>query len=59
MGEKVAACLRGKYHQDCSNGNVYEILHGTTRPDEYVVENGWTQTSFQTIGVVDLEGGGG
>ena len=58
-GEKVAACLRAKHHQHCNNGNVYKLLHGTTRPNEYAVENGWTQTSFQTIGDVDLEGGGG
>ena len=58
-GEKIAACLKGNKHQHCSNGNTYKFLHGTTRPQEYNILNGWTQTSFQTIGDVDLEGGGG
>ena len=33
----------------------YEVLHGTTDHEEYVLANGWTNTSFQTIG--DISGG--
>ena len=58
-GEKIAACLKGAKEGECENGNVYRLLHGTTGPEEYNAANGWTQTSFQTVGDVDLEGGGG
>ncbi|KAG7001372.1 hypothetical protein G7Y79_00032g067250 [Physcia stellaris] len=58
-GEKIAACLKGSRNGECENGNVYRLLHGTTRPEEYNAANGCTQTSFQTVGDVDLEGGGG
>ena len=58
-GEKIAACLKGNKEGECDNGNVYRLLHGTTGPEEYNAANGWTQTSFQTVGDVDLEGGGG
>ncbi|KAL9612346.1 MAG: hypothetical protein Q9167_003033 [Letrouitia subvulpina] len=58
-GENIAACLKDGKREHCSNGKEYSVLHGTTRLEEYNVLNGWTQTSFQTIGDVDLEGGGG
>lgn len=69
-GEKIAACLQGKGDKgECSTSvgttggkNVekhYEVLNGTTSEVEYGAVNGWYVTSFQTIGDVGLEGGGG
>lgn len=67
-GQKVAACVNGKGDPgECSadtdggdNGQRhYEVLEGTTTEEEYGSVNGWYVSSFQTIGDVGLEGGGG
>ena len=62
-GERIAACVKGKGGmKECSRkgGEThYERLLGTTKKEEYGSVNGWYVTSFQTIGDVDLEGGGG
>ena len=56
-GAAVAECV--KRGGECEGQTYYEVLNGTTDVLEYMIQNGWTQTSFQTIGDVDLEGGGG
>jgi polyamine oxidase len=58
VGETIAACLTGGC-ETCSNGKAYSELLGTTALNQYVPENGWFQTSFQTVGDLDLPGGGG
>ena len=57
-GAAVAACLKSG-STACDGETHYDVLNGTTDAMEYMINNGWTQTSFQTIGDVDLEGGGG
>lgn len=58
-GRKIAAWLNDGTHRYCSSGNMYETLYRTTRLDGCGPENGWTQTSSQTVGDVDPENGGG
>lgn len=67
-GQKVAACVNGKGDpKECSANTDggddgqrhYEVLEGTTTEEEYGSVNGWYVSSFQTIGDVGLEGGGG
>jgi polyamine oxidase len=58
-GMAVAACVGATGLGPCLNGTYYETLQGSTPPEDYNVTNGWLQTSFQTIGDVNLSGGGG
>ena len=48
-GESIAKCING-HKAACSSDGGYELLHGTTRPSEYDVKNGWTVSSFLTYG---------
>lgn len=59
VGETIAACLEGSGDARCASEKSYEVLHGTTDLDEYMLVNGWTETSFQTIGDVSGAGIGG
>ncbi|KAL9093027.1 MAG: hypothetical protein Q9165_004165 [Trypethelium subeluteriae] len=56
VGTKVAACVRdgGTGSAECGASQEvrYEVLHGTTQPEEYGRQNGWMVSSFQTIGDV-------
>ncbi len=56
VGETIAGCLKGSDDARCAGEKSYEVLHGTTDLDEYRLMNGWTETSFQTVG--DVSGGG-
>jgi len=58
-GELVASCVGGTDLPPCADMVYYETLTGTTPPEAYMLFNGWTQTSFQTIGDVGVVGGGG
>lgn len=69
-GGKIAACVQGRGEKgECCNDTGYtdgdagerhyDVLNGTTTEEEYGSVNGWYYTSLQTIGDVDLEGGGG
>jgi polyamine oxidase len=55
VGGLIAACVGGA----CADMIHYEVLNGSTPATEYVGVNGWTQTSFQTVGDVGTVGGGG
>lgn len=46
VGMEIADCLNG----NCTGEVHYNVLHGTTPPREYDIENGWEVTSFQTNG---------
>lgn len=53
IGERVAAALlanatskKGSHHNTSKNMARYEVLHGTTKLDEYNYENGWPVSSF-------------
>lgn len=46
VGMEIANCLKG----NCTGEVHYSVLHGTTPPREYDIENGWDVTSFQTNG---------
>ncbi|RDW69201.1 amine oxidase-5 [Coleophoma cylindrospora] len=59
IGELVAACTGGIGLPACMDMARYESLGGDTPVAAYVPSNGWMQTSFQTIGDVDVVGGGG
>jgi len=58
-GELVAACVGGTGLPACADMVHYESLTGTTPTEAYMLLNGWTQSSFQTIGDVGVVGGGG
>ena len=53
-GELVAGCVK---QGGCEALNHYEELGPVTEVGDFVPENGWFTTSFQTIGDVDLESG--
>ena len=56
-GEDLAELVKGA---KSAGEKHYEVLHGTTDINEFLGgPNGWFNTSFQTRGDVDLEGGGG
>lgn len=52
VGETIAGCLNGSGDARCAGERSYGILHGTTDLEEYTLVNGWTETSFQTVGDV-------
>ncbi|KAL9071741.1 MAG: hypothetical protein Q9161_004005 [Pseudevernia consocians] len=56
VGETIAGCLNGSDDARCASAKSYESLHGTTDREEYGPVNGWTESSFQTVG--DVSGGG-
>ena len=56
VGETIAGCLNGSDDARCASEKSYGVLHGTTNLDAYSLVNGWTETSFQTVG--DVSGGG-
>lgn len=58
-GELVAACVGGKGLPACTEMAHYETLIGSTPVEAYLPLNGWTQTSFQTVGNADIVGGDG
>ena len=52
VGETIAGCLNGTAEgSECGEVN-YPVLHGTSPPEEYSAKNGWSETSFQTVGDV-------
>jgi polyamine oxidase len=48
-GESFAKCIDGN-KRACASDGGYEVLHGTTKPGEYSLRNGWTVSSFLTYG---------
>lgn len=58
VGSTIASCLTGSTRVVCKEENHYRALKGTTVLDAYSPDNGWYNTSFQTIGDVGLVGGG-
>ena len=48
-GMAVAECINDNMTA-CESNAYYPMLHGTTRPAELDVENGWTVSSFLTYG---------
>ncbi|KAL9610878.1 MAG: hypothetical protein Q9167_004452 [Letrouitia subvulpina] len=57
VGESVAACVNGS-HAACPGEKHYETLGATSKKEDFGPENGWFKTFFQTVGDVDLPGGG-
>ena len=56
-GQEIAALLNKKAG---AQPRIHEdVLIGTSPASDFNVSNGWLVTSFQTIGDVDLSGGGG
>ena len=53
VGETVAACAN-RSEASCTGETYYETLSGTSEAGELGAENGWFQTSFQTVGDVGL-----
>ena len=69
-GEKIAACVQGRGNKEecCTDTGAhgstagekhYEVLKGTTGEVEYGAVNGWFHNSFENVGDVDGESGGG
>lgn len=48
-GESIAECINGNTTV-CSSNLAHENLHGTTKPGEYDLRNGWSVSSFLTYG---------
>lgn len=48
-GAQIAGCINGN-KTDCNNRKQYDVLHGTTSPDQYNPSNGWLVSSFLTYG---------
>ena len=48
-GETVAACLANPGR--CGGYQRYEELYGITEPSEYNETNGWTVSTFLTMGL--------
>lgn len=51
IGSTIAGCVKNQ--TGCGAEKRYEILHGTTRADEYSIKNGWLVSSFETYGFDD------
>ncbi|KAL3417463.1 N1-acetylpolyamine oxidase [Phlyctema vagabunda] len=55
VGETIAACVTTGA---CKEAVFYEELKGTTFVEEYTERNGWTKSSFQTVGDNGVVSGG-